>query len=204
MFRTPQILLLTLTLFAWQSISSITYARAQALSLAETNLSLEQLSPQLPSAQILGGWTHADRWSRDPFRARELDGRGARQLAANELDRLDDGVAMDECDNAIDSNELIAAISEIQAENAMLKRKMRQTLQRAEEGLTLRESNESLTRRVYELESELTQVSRALEESHAEQPTAWFVHGVGAVLLGTLLGLLLPLTRRQRSNWRDL
>lgn len=89
------------------------------------------------------------------------------------------------------------------AEN--LRRELDELRQAAAEPLQLRERNVALEQRVETLERELGEARAEVAGLRRNTQRDWFVAGAAVLLLGLVLGLVLPRIRwRRRSRWGEL
>ena len=88
---------------------------------------------------------------------------------------------------------------------ANLRRELEELRQAAAEPLQLRERNVALGERVQILERELSEARAEVAGLRRNTQRDWFVAGAAVLLLGLVLGLVLPRIRwRRRSRWGEL
>lgn len=101
-----------------------------------------------------------------------------------------------------EANETIEQLNE---ENRRLTVELEQITQTAANAIAISRQNEELQTHRLNLEKEvqtLQQIKSDLERSHNHR---WFYAGSGVLLLGLVLGLIIPRIRfHQRSNWNSL
>jgi len=86
-----------------------------------------------------------------------------------------------------------------------LRRELDELRQAAAEPLQLRERNRALSERVETLERELGEARAEAASLRRNTQRDWFVAGAAVLLLGLVLGLVLPRIRwRRRSRWGEL
>ncbi|MBA3563160.1 MAG: TIGR04211 family SH3 domain-containing protein [Gammaproteobacteria bacterium] len=92
----------------------------------------------------------------------------------------------------------------VQQDNDRLAQELNDVRRASANVLAIGERNSTLQQRVAVLESELAAVKLANEELADRSARDWFVAGAGVVLLGMMLGLILPrLHWRRKSRYSD-
>ena len=92
----------------------------------------------------------------------------------------------------------------MQKYNSGLKAELKKVKQIAADTLTINEKNESLTAALAQAESKQTSLQVENERLGNNTEQAWFIRGAGVILLGMLLGLLIPKLRfKKKRKWGD-
>ena len=70
--------------------------------------------------------------------------------------------------------------------------------------ISLRDQNKSLRQRVIDMEREMNRVTMENRELASRANREWFVIGAAVLIVGMLLGIIVPkLKPRRRSSWGD-
>jgi len=102
---------------------------------------------------------------------------------------------------AVESETQSAAM---QKYNSGLKAELKKVKQIAADTLTINEKNEALTAILEQAESKQTSLQVENERLSNNTEQAWFIRGAGVILLGMLLGLLIPKLRfKKKRKWGD-
>ena len=92
----------------------------------------------------------------------------------------------------------------MQKYNSGLKAELKKVKQIAADTLTINEKNEALTAALEQAESKQTSLQVENERLGNNTEQAWFIRGAGVILLGMLLGLLIPKLRfKKKRKWGD-
>lgn len=98
-----------------------------------------------------------------------------------------------------------AQVSDLTQRNEALTQELAQIRSTAADALNIDAQNKRLNLKLTETENEVARLQLANEQLAARSAQWWFVLGAAAVLLGALLGFMLPRMRwRRRSSWGDL
>ncbi len=92
--------------------------------------------------------------------------------------------------------------SKLQAENGTLRKELELIRETSAQALAMASENEALKMKAEEAERALEIMRKETAEIKSGASQKWFLLGGGAILLGILLGLILPgLRRRKKSQW---
>ncbi len=90
-------------------------------------------------------------------------------------------------------------------QNAELQAELKQVRQVASDTLAINERNAELTSSLEQAETRQTALQLENERLRSNSEQAWFVRGAGVILLGMLLGLLIPKLRfKKKRKWGDI
>ncbi len=101
------------------------------------------------------------------------------------------------------SNSQSGEITQLQSEKQTLDTELTEIREATADVITIKRSNRTLTDQVDQLTAEKTQLQTENNEYRSKTKQDWFVRGAGVVLLGVLIGLILPKLRR-RKRWGEL
>ncbi len=88
--------------------------------------------------------------------------------------------------------------------NSGLKAELKKVKRIAADTLTINEKNEALTAALEQAESKQASLQAENERLANNAEQAWFIRGAGVILLGMLLGLLIPKLRfKKKRKWGD-
>ena len=106
---------------------------------------------------------------------------------------------------AVDSALLQQQLQQLAGENQQLQTELVQLRKSLAQAALFDQRNRELEQRMVELERELQllqQENRALQDGNEQ---GWFLRGAGVLLLGLVLGALIPqINRRKAPRWGDL
>jgi SH3 domain protein len=92
----------------------------------------------------------------------------------------------------------------MQAANSELKAELNEVKKIAADTLTIHEKNVALTGALEQAESKQASLQLDNERLSNNTEQAWFLRGAGVILLGMLLGLLVPKLRfKKKRKWGD-
>jgi SH3 domain protein len=90
----------------------------------------------------------------------------------------------------------------LQVENSELKKELALIRETSAQALTMADENKALKIQTEEAEQALEGLRQETKDIKSGASQKWFMLGGGAILLGIILGLILPsLRRRKRSQW---
>jgi len=90
----------------------------------------------------------------------------------------------------------------LQSENSKLKEELAQIRKTSAQALEIANENKALVTKAEEAELALEYLRQETNDIKSGASQKWFLLGGGAILLGIILGLILPgLRRRKRSQW---
>ena len=102
---------------------------------------------------------------------------------------------------ALDTEQQLAAT---QDSNASLEAELKKLKQIAADTLSINERNEKLAASLEQAESRQASLQVENERLRNNTEQAWFIRGAGVILLGMLLGLLIPKLRfKKKRKWGD-
>lgn len=92
--------------------------------------------------------------------------------------------------------------SRLQAESSTLRKELEQIRAASAQALAIAKENRALQKKVEEAELSVEVMRRETEDIKSGEYQKWFMLGGGAILLGIILGLILPgMRRRKKSQW---
>jgi SH3 domain protein len=92
--------------------------------------------------------------------------------------------------------------SRLQTENSTLRKELEFIRETSAQALALANENKALKMKTEEAEQALDVMRKETEDIKSGASQQWFMLGGGAILLGIILGLILPsLRRRKKSQW---
>jgi SH3 domain protein len=95
--------------------------------------------------------------------------------------------------------------NKLKAENKKLDRELKLIRKTAADAVEIARENETLNNRAVAAEAELESLRQETQDIRSGAATGWFVLGAGAILLGIVLGLILPNLRfRRKSRWGEI
>lgn len=98
-----------------------------------------------------------------------------------------------------------AQIEQLTAENTKVKMELDKLTRTSGSAIAINKQNEELQLHRANLEREMQTLQQANDDLKRSHSHRWFYAGAGILLLGLLLGLLIPKIRfQQRSNWNAL
>ena len=90
----------------------------------------------------------------------------------------------------------------LQVENSKLKKELALIRKTSAQALAMADENKALKMQAEEAEQALDGLRQETKDIKSGASQKWFMLGGGAILLGIILGLILPgLRRRKRSQW---
>ena len=93
----------------------------------------------------------------------------------------------------------------IDAQNRKLQDELNKIRQTAANALNLDSENQTLKKRVFTLETESQVMKQQAESLKDRSQRDWFIAGAGVILVGVVLGLVLPRMKwRRKSSWDSL
>ena len=93
----------------------------------------------------------------------------------------------------------------VQQQNAALQTELKQVRKVAADTLAINEKNSELEAALEKAEAQQTSLRLDNERLRSNTEQAWFVRGAGVILLGMLLGLLIPKLRfKKKRKWGDI
>jgi len=118
------------------------------------------------------------------------------RLAATEMKLAEYNVLKHE------KEEVEGAYSRLQAENGTLSKEIERIRVTSAQALAIASENKELKMKAEEAELAVEVMRRETEDIKSGEYQKWFMLGGGAILLGIILGLILPsLRRRKKSQW---
>ncbi len=112
---------------------------------------------------------------------------------------MDDPAARDRAETAE------KRVAELEAENQRIRVERQTQTQLIENAEALDNENKTLKSRVFALESDLEDLHHQNAALHDSTRRQWFLVGAGVLLVGVLLGLVIPRIRwRKKSSWGSL
>lgn len=104
-----------------------------------------------------------------------------------------------------DEQSSAATLRELQAQNRRLNQELSQIRKSSANAIAIDERNKVLEQQMVEMERRFQIVQQDNQALRDNSNQAWFIRGAGVLLLGLLLGLVLPRLRvRKTSRWGDL
>ncbi|RMG27935.1 MAG: TIGR04211 family SH3 domain-containing protein [Gammaproteobacteria bacterium] len=145
------------------------------------------------------GWVLARFLMHQPA-ARERLAKMEKQLAALQMSQGERLQKFRELTEARDR--LQARVEELEKENARLKKELADIRRTASSTLAIANENRELKKRLKQLERKQQALAQENEALQDRSDRDWFMIGAGVLVLGILLGLILPRLRiRKRSSW---
>lgn len=147
----------------------------------------------------LQGWVLQRFTSREPIHRVQLE------RARSRLERLETQNAELQSTTAelkTLRSDLEGQVQRLTTENERMIEQLGELQEVASRPIAIEERNQQLTARVVALEEELSLVQTENRDLRDNRQRDWFLAGAGVMVVGVLLGLLLPRLRRQRSMFR--
>jgi len=96
-------------------------------------------------------------------------------------------------------------VQQLESENQRLSQDLSQIRKTSANAITIDERNKELEQQMVDLERKLQIVQQENQALNDNSNQAWFLRGGGVLLLGLILGLIIPRLRLRRSGrWSDL
>ncbi|HHH45381.1 MAG TPA: TIGR04211 family SH3 domain-containing protein [Thiotrichales bacterium] len=145
------------------------------------------------------GWVLARYLMKQPA-ARERLARAEKRLAELQMSESERMKRFREISEAKDALE--KRVTELEAENARLKKELADIRRTASSTLAIANENRELKKRLKQLEREQQALAQENEALQDRSNRDWFMIGAGVLIVGIILGLILPRLRvRKRSSW---
>jgi len=145
------------------------------------------------------GWVLARYLMKQPA-ARERLARAEKRLAElqmSESERMKRFREVSEAKEALEKQ-----VSALEAENARLKKELADIKRTASSTLAIANENRELKKHLKQLEREQQALAQENEALQDRSNRDWFMIGAGVLIVGIILGLILPRLRvRKRSSW---
>ena len=101
-------------------------------------------------------------------------------------------------------DQLKRQVAELERSGATLQNELSDVRRLSSNVIQIDEQNQQLRERLAAAEQTLTELQREKERLEGQSAREWFVVGAGVVIVGIILGLILPRIRwRRKSSWSD-
>ncbi len=170
------------------------------VTVLETNKSLGYTRVRAPSG--VDGWV-LSRYLMDIPAARDRLVNAEKKLANLELQNKERAAKLAEAGNTRES--LLIQTQQLQSENETLKTELAEIRRTASNALALDSENKQLKNKLLQLEREQQNLAQENDSLKDRSDRDWFMVGAGVIIVGIILGLILPRIRvKKRSSWDTL
>ena len=147
-------------------------------------------------------------WVVSRYLDQQPSGRSRARKLGQEVERLRAELARVKAEaGRLDSgrSKLLARLDALQQENERLKSDLAEIRRTSANALALDDENRKLKRRLAELTQEHELVLQSNQSLKDRSARDWFLVGAGVILLGMIIGLIIPKIRwRRKSSWGSL
>jgi len=104
-----------------------------------------------------------------------------------------------------EKNQLASRLKKFSGDNQQLDRELQRIKKTSASALALDQENKTLKTKLQQLETEFQLTRQENKTLNDRSDRDWFMTGAGVILLGMLIGLIIPKIRwRRKSNWSSL
>jgi len=170
------------------------------VTVLETDSTAVYTQVQTPSG--VEGWVLSRYLMKIPA-ARDRLTAAEKKLADLELENRERAAKLAEAGTTKES--LLGEVEQLNKENSKLTQELAEIRRTASNALALDSENKQLKNKLLELEREQQNLAQENDSLRDRSDRDWFMVGAGVVILGIILGLILPRIRlKKRSSWDTL
>lgn len=170
------------------------------VTVLETDSTAGYTQVQTPSG--VEGWVLSRYLMKIPA-ARDRLTAAEKKLADLELENRERAAKLAEAGTTKES--LLGEVEQLNKENSKLTQELAEIRRTASNALALDSENKQLKNKLLELEREQQNLAQENDSLRDRSDRDWFMVGAGVVILGIILGLILPRIRlKKRSSWDTL